>query len=183
MPATQNCLGPGAGKLRRTRSLGNAVFGSDFVVKTRLDFLTPANPGEPHQPRSLVPADLPPQTTHQRMHRAPPREPGVLRAQARDLGNEPVNAQAPSRRCPGLRRAIPARGYEPLECRARDPADELDPEALLVLVDRQDHLGQGRSSPLATSMLADFKISLALRSSAFARLSRRQGPSDVTCRS
>ena len=59
------------------------------------------------------------------------------------------------------RRAVAAGGEEALHCRSQDTADELDPEAIPVLVDEPDHLGQGRSSSFAKNTLAALRISFA----------------------
>ncbi len=43
---------------------------------------------------------------------------------------------------------------------SEDPADRLDPETILVLLDVADHLSPGRSSSAAKEALADLRISL-----------------------
>jgi hypothetical protein len=82
-----------------------------------------------------------------------------------DLRDEQFVLQLPSRRRTADRGAIAARGEEALHCRSEDPADELDPETIPVLVDEPDHLGQGRSSSFAKNTLAALRISFAFRSS------------------
>src|SRR5690606_41152273 len=77
-----------------------------------------------------------------------------------------------SRRSTADRGAITARGEEPLDRRAQDPAYELDPETIPMFIDEPDHLGQGRSSSFAKNTLAALRISFALRRSAFSFCSR-----------
>src|SRR5690625_6627528 len=62
---------------------------------------------------------------------------------------------------------------KPTLCRPQNTADGLDPELVSIQIDVSDHLVVGRSSSAAKKAEAVFKISLALRSSAFSRLSRR----------
>jgi hypothetical protein len=54
---------------------------------------------------------------------------------------------------------------------AQDPADQLDPELLPVIVDVVDQRGEGRSSSAAKKAEAVFRIAFARRSSRFSRSS------------
>ena len=77
------------------------------------------------------------------------------------------------RRAGGSGGPIASRGEEAGDCCPQDTADELDPELIAVGIDKGDHFVAGRSSSAAENADADFKISLALRNSAFSRLSLR----------
>src|SRR5438552_3708626 len=54
---------------------------------------------------------------------------------------------------------------EPRDCCPQNAADELDPELIAMCIDEGDHFVTERSSSAAKNADADFKISLALRSS------------------
>jgi hypothetical protein len=135
-----------------------------------LRLLHPANAGEPREPVGLIPPDVPARTPHQRMHLATAVGAVVLGVQASDAGNEQLVAQRTSGRRPGLHCAIPARREESLDHQAQDSAERQDPDAILVLVDEADDLGQGRTSSFARDTLAALRVSLALRNPPTSRL-------------
>src|SRR5690625_4489031 len=62
---------------------------------------------------------------------------------------------------------------KPTLCRPQSDTDRLDPELIAIQIDVSDHLVVGRSSSAAKKADAVFKISLALRSSAFSFFKRR----------
>src|SRR5690606_7964209 len=73
----------------------------------------------------------------------------------------------------GLGGPIAPGGEETGDCCPQNTANELDPELIAMRIDEGDHFVAGRSSSAAKNADADFKISLALRNSAFSRLSLR----------
>jgi hypothetical protein len=89
----------------------------------------------------------------------------VLGVDALDLGPKLGVAQRSSTRRARLARVVGAGGN------LQDLADRLDPERRLVRVDVGDYLVRGRSSSAAKKADADFRISLARRSSRFSRSS------------
>jgi len=145
--------------------------GSDFVVNAFFDRRTPRTPAK-RISRSVWSRPMSPLAAQQGVHLPAAVDAVVLRVQSGDLGHQQVITQLPGRRRPGLRGTVAAGGEEPTNCRAQHPADGLDPEPILVLVDVADHLVLGRSSSLAKNTLADFKISFARRNSATSRRSR-----------
>jgi hypothetical protein len=91
----------------------------------------------------------------------PPGAVGVVvgRVQLPDPLQESLVLDRPCRPFAGAALVIGGRRH------VRDPADGLDAEAAAVLVDIAAHFGRSASSSFAKKAEADFKISLARRSS------------------
>ena len=96
---------------------------------------------------------------------------------ASDLGPERGVPDRPRRRRPSVVGVVGARGDLGAGV-GEDPADRLDPEPLLVVVDVGAQRRNGRSSSAAKKADADLRISFARRSSRTSRSS-----SAIRCRS
>ncbi len=98
------------------------------------------------------------------MHLADPVDAVVHLVQLNDLRNQQLIAQLPGRGRSRLGGPVATSGHEPHLGLPHDPADELDPETRLHLIDEADHLDEGRPSSVAKDTLTDRRISFAFSS-------------------
>jgi hypothetical protein len=139
----------------------------------RLAALHATQAGLAHQPPGLFPAEYPAAPRHRRVHLLDPVDRVVLSVHGGQLGHQLFIADLPVRRRAGPRGPIASRGKEAGDSCPQHTADELDSELIAMSIDVGDHFVAGRSSSAAKNADADFRISLALRNSAFSRLSLR----------
>lgn len=146
---------------RRTRVCGRG-HGVPLATHDSLDF------ADPHQPAHLVAAHLVTSVFHHMPHLADPVEPPVGHIQSmHGVGGVGLGPGGVADRAADFGRVVGGRGDRQAVL-GEHGADRVDPEPVAVSVDVvDDHRIRRSTSAAAKNVVAVFKISLALRNSAF----------------